>query len=546
MQKCKICGINVTQLSRHMITHMDYEAKPIKCHKCGRTFSSSRGLKKHMFNRFDCVKQFKCDECDKSFSSEKYLKDHKYVHKEEFRFSCEKCGAKFKTLQTFHDHRKKCKATFISTERAEEKEDEDQEEDNQDSLSEEESIEIEEVEMDSAFSNSAVDFKIPDVPENKNQKAQEELPNSPKEKNRKRKRKNIPRKSRNFQEEKQSMKTNLTKFKCEKCGAVFANKYNFIRHINRAFPCDYVKKFQCDECEKSFSSEQYLKDHKYVHKDEFRFSCEKCGAKFKTLQTFHDHRKKCKATFISTERAEEKEDGDREEDNQDSLSEEESIEIEEVEMDSAFSDSAVDFKIPDVPENKNQKAKEELPNTPKEKNRKRKRRNNLRKSINSNEEKQSMKNNLTQFECEKCGAVFAHKCSLKRHINKAFPCDYVKQFKCDECEKSFSSERYLKDHKYVHKEEFRFSCEICGAKFKQNYILHDHRRRCKATLISTEKDTEIDADDQIEDNKDFFSEEESIEIVEVEMDSDFVDSGVEFKIPDIPEKKNRKAQKELP
>ncbi|CBY43571.1 unnamed protein product, partial [Oikopleura dioica] len=241
------------------------------------------------------------------------------------------------------------------------------------------------------------------------------------------------------------------------------------------------------------------------------------------------HRKKCK-----------------EEDNQDSLSEEESIEIEEVEMDSAFSNSAVDFKIPDVPENKNQKAQEELPNSPKEKNRKRKRKNIPRKSRNFQEEKQSMKTNLTKFKCEKCGAVFANKYNFIRHINRAFPCDYVKKFQCDECEKSFSSERYLKDHKYVHKDEFRFSCEKCGAKFKQNYILHDHKRRCNATLIFKEKDTEIDADDQEEDNQDFFSEEESIEIVEVEMDSDFVDSGVEFKIPDIPEKKNIKAQKELP
>ncbi len=87
---------------------------------------------------------------------------------------------------------------------------------------------------------------------------------------------------------------------------------------------------------------------------------------------------------------------------------------------------------------------------------------------------------------------------------------------------------------------------MCGVKFKQKFFLNNHGRKCKPTFISPEKDTKKDNEDRDEDNQDFLSEEESIEIVESEIDSDFADSGIEFKIPDVPEKNNRKAQNELP
>ena len=87
---------------------------------------------------------------------------------------------------------------------------------------------------------------------------------------------------------------------------------------------------------------------------------------------------------------------------------------------------------------------------------------------------------------------------------------------------------------------------MCGVKFKQKFFLNNHWRKCKPTFISSEKYTKKDSEDRDEDNQDFLSEEESVEIVELEMDSDFADSGVEFKIPDVPEINNRKTQNELP
>ena len=58
-------------------------------------------------------------------------------------------------------------------------------------------------------------------------------------------------------------------------------------------------------------------------------------------------------------------------------------------------------------------------------------------------------------------------------------------------------------------------------------------RKCKASSLSYKKEKYYG---------DIISEEEPIEIVEVLMDSDFPDSGVEFKIPDIP----KISKKDLP
>ena len=84
---------------------------------------------------------------------------------------------------------------------------------------------------------------------------------------------------------------------------------------------------------------------------------------------------------------------------------------------------------------------------------------------------------------------------------------------------------------------------MCGAKFKRKFFFNNHRRKCKPTFISTEKDTKKDSEDR---DEVFLSEEESIETVEVEMNSDFADSGIEFKIPEVPENNNQSVQKALP
>ena len=78
---------------------------------------------------------------------------------------------------------RKCKASY--------KKEEDFEDD-KDILSEEESIEIVELSMDCDFPDSGVEFKIPDVP----QISKKDLPSSPKENSRKRKRKNLKIKAR--------------------------------------------------------------------------------------------------------------------------------------------------------------------------------------------------------------------------------------------------------------------------------------------------------------------------------------------------------------
>jgi len=123
---------------------------------------------------------------------------------------------------------------------------------------------------------------------------------------------------------------------------IFAEENSMARLLKEKTPS-----YKCDECNKTFSTKSYLKDHKYVHQEEFRFNCGVCGGKFKQSSIYRDHMRSC-----------------------------------------------------------------------------------------------------------------------------------GRDLKCDKCGKTFSKATYLKDHKYVHQEEFRFNCGVCGAKFKQRSVFRYHRRSC--------------------------------------------------------------------
>ena len=72
--------------------------------------------------------------------------------------------------------------------------------------------------------------------------------------------------------------------------------------------------------------------------------------------------------------------------------------------------------------------------------------------------------------CDICGKIFGHG-YLKRHILSVHK--GVKKFSCDLCEKSFSTKKYLKNHKKTDHEGIIESCEIC---FKEVKHLQNHMK----------------------------------------------------------------------
>ena len=96
--------------------------------------------------------------------------------------------------------------------------------------------------------------------------------------------------------------------------------------------------------------------------------------------------------------------------------------------------------------------------------------------------------------CDVCGKTFTTKDDLKvhmvshdsgeietstKHYTKMFHHKNLvpkKSFICDICEKVLSSENYLKEHKNLHTNDFKYECDQCPKKFKQRKGLYNHKR----------------------------------------------------------------------
>ena len=81
------------------------------------------------------------------------------------------------------------------------------------------------------------------------------------------------------------------------------------------------------------------------------------------------------------------------------------------------------------------------------------------------------------YECEKCGKIFKHAKSVKRHKIKTPSCDrkeYSKLFQCCLCNKMLGNRQKLAAHHRTHTREKPFQCNLCEKMFAECSSLRKH------------------------------------------------------------------------
>ena len=69
--------------------------------QCGKEFTRSNDLNRHVQSLHSGVKEFTCDKCEKSFSTRGILRRHKIIHEQKRTYECHKCHMKFNREECF-------------------------------------------------------------------------------------------------------------------------------------------------------------------------------------------------------------------------------------------------------------------------------------------------------------------------------------------------------------------------------------------------------------------------------------------------------------
>ncbi|XP_050486669.1 zinc finger protein 525-like isoform X4 [Bombus huntii] len=79
---------------------------------------------------------------------------------------------------------------------------------------------------------------------------------------------------------------NENKFNCPTCGKEFKKEQHVMQHLKT----HEAKQWECDVCNKMFTTKYFLKKHKRLHSGEMPYKCNICNKTFTFQQSYHKHR----------------------------------------------------------------------------------------------------------------------------------------------------------------------------------------------------------------------------------------------------------------
>lgn len=108
--KCEICKkiFNIRfNFIRHQTIHNDcdenFKDKNV-CEICGKIFNALSGLKRHIKEFHNKIKERSCELCGKNFANKSVLNEHMNIHTNKRPFFCEICGKSFKQKSALYTH----------------------------------------------------------------------------------------------------------------------------------------------------------------------------------------------------------------------------------------------------------------------------------------------------------------------------------------------------------------------------------------------------------------------------------------------------------